>query len=266
MFFSLINKIKKFGYTNFPSQYGLLKYIYAICSNPFRLILLGFNFEISFSGKEQDAWVIKTLNGKKSGFFVDLAATSGVIENNTYLLEKKFGWHGIAIEPNSNYYKKLVLNRSCFCINFPVSSKSEEVEFAFNRGIGGIISEFTDNSPIKRHNLIKKLRRKGLVYSLKTKTLYEILKFFDAPNVIDYLSLDIEGSEFDALKDFPFSEYRFNLLTVERPPAKLCQLLFDNDYLFVKNHKVDTFFAHKLCVDYFNISLEPFVQLPSKSW
>lgn len=266
MFLSHINKLKKFGYTNFPSQYGFLKYIYAICSNPFRLILLSLNFQISFSGKEQDVWVIKTLNGMNNGFFVDLAATSGIIENNTYLLEKKFGWYGIVIEPNLNYYKKLILNRSCICVNYPVSSKAEEVEFVFNRGIGGIISEFTDNSPIKRHNLITKLRRKGAVHFLKTKTLSEILKFYDAPNVIDYLSLDIEGSEYDALKDFPFNEYRFNLLTVERPPAVLCQLLFDNDYLFVKNHKVDTFFAHKLCVDKFKISLEPFVQLPPKSW
>lgn len=262
---ALYFNLKKFGYTRYPSQYGLLKYCYAIFTNPFRLLLVRLGYTVSFSGKEQDVWVIDTLK-KRKGFFVDLAATSGIIENNSYLLEEKFGWMGIAIEPNPAYYRKLIANRRCHCTNFVVASKSEEVEFAFNRGIGGVISESTDNSPIKRPKLIARLRKKGAVQTLKTKSLLHILKFFDAPAEIDYLSLDVEGSEWDVLKDFPFELYRFNLLTIERPPKILCDLLFKNGYVFVKNHKVDTFFAHESCVDKYNITTTPFEEIPPKSW
>jgi FkbM family methyltransferase len=266
MFKNIINKIKKFGYTKYPSQYGLLKYSWAILSNPFRLIFLQLGFEIGFSGKEQDKWVIQSLNKKTSGYFVDLAATSGIIENNTYLLEKKFGWSGIAIEPNPGYYAKLVSNRLCDCCNFPVASETQQVEFVFNRGIGGIISDFTDNNLLKRSALIERLRKRGSVKLLETKPLEDILDFFNAPNEIDYLSLDIEGSEWDVLKNFPFKKYRFNLMTIERPSLRLCELLFKNDYIFIKNHKVDTFFAHENCVKYYKIKPEIFEELPPKSW
>ncbi|BEI38366.1 hypothetical protein PHIN8_03100 [Polynucleobacter sp. HIN8] len=262
----IISAIKKFGYTNYPSQYGLLKYLYAILTNPFRLMALNLGFEIGFSGKEQDKWVVNATNKKKYGYFVDLAATSGIIENNTYLLEKKFKWNGIAIEPNPNYYKRLVFNRSCHCINYPISSEPIEVDFVFNRGIGGIISEFTDNNPSKRSALINKLKKNGSVKKLKTKRLEDILKFFEAPREIDYLSLDIEGSELDVLKKFPFDQYRFNLMTIERPPRELCELLFKNDYVFIKNHKVDTFFAHKQYAIKLGLKADIYSELPPKSW
>jgi hypothetical protein len=38
---------------------------------------------------------------------------------------------------------------------------------------------------------------------------------FVTPPVIDYWSLNTEGSEFAILKSFPFDEYSFRVLTVE---------------------------------------------------
>ena len=35
-------------------------------------------------------------------------------------------------------------------------------------------------------------------------------------NVIDYLSIDTEGSEYEILKNFNFDKYKFNVITVER--------------------------------------------------
>ena len=54
-----------------------------------------------FGSKSQDKWVVEEIfNFKKEGFFLDLAATNGLMENNTYVLENYFGWKGIAIEAN----------------------------------------------------------------------------------------------------------------------------------------------------------------------
>ena len=55
-----------------------------------------------------------------------------------------------------------------------------------------------------------------------------------APSTIDYLSLDIEGAELDALKAFDFAKYRFLVLTIERPVAALRALLRQNGYSFLK--------------------------------
>jgi hypothetical protein len=42
-----------------------------------------------------------------------------------------------------------------------------------------------------------------------------VLRQYGAPPVIDYWSLDTEGSELAILKSFPFDEYTFRVLTVE---------------------------------------------------
>ena len=46
-------------------------------------------FDIFFGSKDQDKWVVKEIfKNKRNGFFVDLAATNGFHQNNTYFLEK----------------------------------------------------------------------------------------------------------------------------------------------------------------------------------
>ena len=56
-----------------------------------------------------------------------------------------------------------------------------------------------------------------------------------APSVMEYLSLDIEGAEFFVMQHFPFDKYKFLTLTVERP-KQLRKLLEDNNYVYVKDH------------------------------
>ena len=45
-----------------------------------------------------------------------------------------------------------------------------------------------------------------------------------APKIVDYLSIDVEGSEFDILKDFDFNKWQINLITVEH------NLYLDGDF------------------------------------
>jgi hypothetical protein len=67
---------------------------------------------------------------------------------------------------------------------------------------------------------------------LTTVTLMEILSYFRSPKIIDYLSLDIEGAEFHALKHFDFGSYTFHILTIERPTIEIHHLLIKHKYWF----------------------------------
>jgi methyltransferase FkbM-like protein len=49
----------------------------------------------------------------------------------------------------------------------------------------------------------------------EARTVRSVLQECAAPPIIDYWSLDTEGSEFAILKSFPFDEYSFRVLTVE---------------------------------------------------
>jgi hypothetical protein len=74
-----------------------------------------------------------------------------------------------------------------------------------------------------------------------------VLKKYNVPHKIDYLSLDVEGAEFMIMKDFPFDQYTISVMTVERPTDELKKLFADNGYVFLKDLAWwgETLWAHK---------------------
>jgi len=257
--------MRKFFYTNFPKQYGKLLHLKSIVFLLPKIFLLKIGFLNFFGSKDQDKWVIEEIfNFKKEGFFLDLAATNGVIENNTFVLEYFFGWKGIAIEANDVFFNKLKKNRKCTCLNVVVGKNEKDVQFLETGPTGGIVGENYDNNFSKRTKLLNKLKEK--IKTKKTKTLQKILDENNSPSIIDYLSLDVEGAETDILRNFDFNKYIFLSMTVERPTPELNKILFDNGYIFVKNFKVDSFYVHKSIKNLDTIKKEKFFQLPPKSW
>jgi FkbM family methyltransferase len=223
------------------------------------------------SQKGQDKWVIEEIfQGKRSGFFVDLAASDGVTLSNTYILEKHFGWTGICIEPNPEFYTKLQNNRNSICVNDCIDFQEGMVEFRFdNMELGGIIGSDTDNCMKYREKQILEAREKNQTTFLKTKTLEQVLLESNAPKIIDYLSLDVEGAETRILTGFPFDKYIFLSMTIERPTPLINQVIFSNGYVFVQNSKVmgyDSFYVHKSIPNFELIKKEDFVQIPPKDW
>lgn len=63
----------------------------------------------------------------------------------------------------------------------------------------------------------------------------DILEKFKAPRVIDFLSLDVEGSEWEVLQLFPFQTYLFLVISIEDPPWFLSQKLADMGYHYVRH-------------------------------
>lgn len=67
----------------------------------------------SYSQNNQDNLVLEYLNNKTQGFFLDIGCCYPKTINNTYLLEKEFGWNGISIdihdfvEPNGETWADL---------------------------------------------------------------------------------------------------------------------------------------------------------------
>ncbi|KAI2507587.1 methyltransferase [Fragilaria crotonensis] len=201
-----------------------------------------------FSQARQDEVVSRLLRGKRNGFFVDLAANDAAILSNTYSLEKKFGWTGLCIEPNPIYWANLTY-RECQVVAAVVGKeRMEEVLFRFDNGDhGGIVGDGFDNG--KRHGRVSDPRY--------TVTLKEILERFNAPELIDYLSLDVEGAEEFIIKEFPLTKYKVSLMTIERPKEPLRALLDQNGYKFVKRLSTwgETLWAHESITGALDLSI-----------
>lgn len=70
---------------------------------------------IEYQGvKLQDKWVVEELfYGLRNGFYVDVGANHPVTRNNTYVLDKVFGWAGISIDAGPQHKDKFPALRTC---------------------------------------------------------------------------------------------------------------------------------------------------------
>ena len=180
----------------------------------------------------QDLFVLNELNFKKNGFFVEFGATNGINGSNTYLLENRFNWRGILAEPAKIFYNELNKNRKCF-IETNLVWKNSKSRLLFHEDFAGglsTIKKFIDHDT--------QIRKKNKEYILETISLNDLLVKYNAPKIIDYLSIDTEGSEFNILNNFDFNKYKFRIITCEHNftpnKNKIHKLLTKNGY--VKKH------------------------------
>ena len=187
---------------------------------------------------KQDETIADIFGGKKNGFFVDLAANDAIFISNTYSLETNLDWSGICIEANAMYMWGLA-HRNCEVVwGVTYNTTGDSVAFTYNGYDGGIVSAETD---------IKQKRPELTTETLPTIALRDILVKLNAPKVIDYFSFDIEGAEQIVLQYFPFDEYTFLTMTVERPNPELVKKLESHGYIYVKDHGTfgDKLYVHK---------------------
>jgi hypothetical protein len=88
----------------------------------------------TFSETLQDLFVLRVTQGKKSGTYLEIGSGPAIINNNTYLLEKYFGWRGLSIDLNSTFVKefKEIRNNLIYCADattFDYSEKLSENKF-----------------------------------------------------------------------------------------------------------------------------------------
>lgn len=182
----------------------------------------------------QDLWVCFELGEKTGGYFVEFGATNGLSNSNTWLLEKRLGWKGILAEPNPVWHAELAGNRTACIEHLCVSSKSDEVVTFLTTN--DTDPELSAIATFAGGDHFADLRQKGQRIAIATISLNDLLDKYNAPQEIDYISIDTEGSEFDILSAFDFGKRRFRLLSVEQnmqTGGKIQLLLEGNGYVRV---------------------------------
>ena len=190
-----------------------------------------------------DIFVLNKLNFRRNGFFIECGAGDGVHLSNSLLLEEEFGWSGILVEPNKRFHENLVRARKSILDKRLLSSTSGQfVEFTeFHIGELSGVTDVLDQS-------FERVKDKYMVESV---SLQELLANQNAPKEIDYFSLDVEGYEFEILKDFDFSTHIFRTLSIEHNFLKTRKEIFDlltaNGYYRIHEDvsKFDDFYVHR---------------------
>jgi FkbM family methyltransferase len=179
----------------------------------------------------QDVFALLENGVKENGYFVEFGSTDGVFLSNSYLLENEFGWNGILAEPAKRWHADLKSNRNCH-IETNCVWKESNASLIFNETDLGEISTIDSFSSSDLHGAS---RKHGNKYSVATITLADLLDKYSAPAIIDYLSIDTEGSEYEILEHFDFNRYQFRVITCEHSyeskREKIFSLLTENGYV-----------------------------------
>ena len=183
-----------------------------------------------YSKSEIDQELIAYLVCGSGGYFVEFGACDGLFGSNTFFLEKYQGWTGILVEPIPGWYAQIKTNRTAKAYPFAVySSTGIQIEFSETNQPG--LSTLSGFEQLDRHGTERVGAKK---YHVETISLHDLLILAKSPEIIDFLSIDTEGSEFEILSKFPFEEYSFKFITIEHnnseSQTKLKELMNSKNY------------------------------------
>jgi FkbM family methyltransferase len=167
------------------------------------------SFSYSRSQLLQDLFVILASGAKRGGYFVEIGVGNGEKLSNTYLLEKQYGWTGILAEPNPAFHESIATTRASILDRRAVFSQSGKTLDLLMDANAGELSTLVDFDGQDSHV------RKGTIVPVMTVTLDELLAEHGAPEIIDYISIDTEGSEYEVLSGVDLATTKVMIFTIE---------------------------------------------------
>ena len=178
---------------------------------------------------------VRDIMQAKNGYYVELGANDGRSQSNTLQLELFDGWRGLLIEPVPKVFLKLTFNRSrrrnhfanVGCVSAAFPSKTLRIAEANLMSVPLDVDSDLLN-PLEHARRGREIQsgysesKKEEIIEVPAVTLTQVLEDANAPDVIDFLSLDVEGGELEVLKGIDFDRYSFRWILVEsRSPNNL---------------------------------------------
>lgn len=184
----------------------------------------------------EDLIIAELTKNLEKGFYVDAGCYHPLHLSNTYLLyEKK--WNGINIDISEFSIKLFNFMRpDDVNINSAVSNSENEITFYYQKKLSQL-------STIKKN--ISKERMQGFVKEKKIKSfkLNSIINNSKFKNKqIDFLNIDVEGADFEALKSLDFTIYNPKIICIEIIDRNIVN---SKIYNFLKNLKYKKIWSSK---------------------
>jgi FkbM family methyltransferase len=211
-----------------------------------------------YSQDKQDEYLEKNIfKGYKSGIYVDVGSHDGITINNTLYFHKNNKWNGINIEPIKKVYDKLIINRpNDININCAVCNYDGKTEFICNTGYTEMISGIKDTYDYRHYN---RLNNENTVMNASTEIIVVNTKkletIFDEHHIthVHYLSIDVEGAEFEVIKSINFDKVFIDVIGFENnyDDVSLPIINYLNNKNYVIIHKsLDIFMISKKSIFY----------------
>ena len=163
----------------------------------------------SYAMDKEDLAILDNVKKYKSGFYVDVGCYHPIRNNNTYLLYKK-NWRGVNIDLSEFSIDLFNFLRPDDCnIVAAISNTKSKSNIYYQKKLSQLTTLSEEQSKKVFQGNIK-------IKEIETSTIDEILsKTKYANSTIDFLNIDIEGLDFEALQGLNFEKYDPKLICIE---------------------------------------------------
>ena len=203
-----INRAKKVWYVAFNKTF-----VYPLETH--------LHHQISFSQEGEDCMLSRIFEGQKKGFYVDVGAHHPQRFSNTYRFYLK-GWRGINIDamPGSMELFKQLRPEDINLESAISDSRQVLTYYMFNEpALNGFSADIAaSRADSTRWQLLDKR-------PIKTQTLADVLDcHLPSGQEIDFLSIDVEGIDYQVLLSNNWQKYRPKIVLVEELKTSLSDL------------------------------------------
>ena len=168
---------------------------------------------ISYAQNHEDVLLNRCFGGQPSGFYIDVGAWEPVLHSVTHHFYEQ-GWHGVNIEPVSQYYEMLVEARP----------RDVNLRCALSDERGDLVFSVVDGSGLSTprslgDQLVTDLAAGGYSTHRETvsaMTLADVCRLYvSVGQDVDFLKVDVEGWETKVLNGGDWDAYRPRVVVVE---------------------------------------------------
>lgn len=199
----------------------------------------------------EDQRLMEWFKGLCGGSYMEIGGLDGVRFSNTYVFNRGLNWTGVLAEASPKNFEQLVVNRpNDLTIHAGVCEEKRKLHWVegWANAVGGF-DEFATEA-FKKKWWTAATRKNAT--EVECMPLRELLRnTVEEKFVFDFFSLDIEGSEFSALKSLDFDEVAFGVLLVEADEHNLLKntavrgLIESNGYIFMEERKNSYWFINR---------------------
>lgn len=185
-----------------------------------------------YSQHGEDFILDQMFDGKARGFFVEVGCIDGRRFSNSLAFEER-GWQGLCVEAHKDYIELLKQNRPNSIVCHCAVSERERESATFYANARASLSTLDKSREKYFRKNFGKYFSGFREQTVSIRTLESIFREYNVKEV-DFVSIDIEGHEVEALKGMNFEQVRPQVFVIESESAahenELDEILFSHGY------------------------------------
>ncbi len=171
----------------------------------------GFLNRKQFSQWGEDQEIKKFFLEKKKGVYLDIGCFHPYMYSNTALLHKK-GWRGVNVDMNPTSIDLFNIARpNDINICSAVSDEIKDFEMYYDDPFSPVNTIDKEFYKMSKHIFFKKMK----TIIIKSKKFKEIIKISKIEEKIDFINIDVEGFDYEVLKQIHFEKFKVKLIAIE---------------------------------------------------